>query len=83
MMKTRDNYSLRCSGHTYVTLSWNGKFIYCWDNDMYKMEDIVKAVEKRTQMPFGGIKKENPIYEWDGLRSRTGFKKAKDWMVEK
>ena len=84
-MKTRDSrYSLRCDGHTYVTLSWNGRFIYCWDNDMIIMENIIKAVEKRTQMPFESIRKENPdTCEWDGLRFRAGFKKARDWMVEK
>lgn len=84
-MKTRDDrYSLRCDGHTYITLSWNGRFIYCWDNDMYMMEDIIKAVEKRTQTPFESIRKENPdTYEWDGLKFRIGFKEARDWMVEK
>lgn len=27
-------YTIRCGGHNYITLEWNGKFIFCLDNDM-------------------------------------------------
>lgn len=74
-------YSLRCSGHTYVTLSWNGRFICCLDNDMLRMEEIIAAVEKRTRMKFEDIRRENSDnQDWDGLNFQTGYKKSSEWL---
>lgn len=74
-------YSLRCSDHTYVTLSWNGRFIFCLDNDMLRMEEIIAAVEKRTRMKFKDIRRESSDnQDWDGLKFQAGFKKASEWL---
>lgn len=76
-----NRYSLKCDGHTYVTLYWDGCFIFCLDNDMLRMEEIIAAVEKRTKMRFQDIRRENSNdQDWDGLRFQTGFKKASEWL---
>ncbi len=76
-----NRYSLKCDGHNYVTLSWDGRFIFCLDNDMLRMEDIIAAVEKRTKMRFQDIQRENSDDQaWDGLRFNSGFKKAAEWL---
>ena len=76
-----NRYSLRCDGHIYVTLSWDDRFIFCLDNDMLRMEEIIAAVEKRTKMRFQDIRRENSNdQDWDGLRCQTGFKKASEWL---
>lgn len=76
-----NRYSLRCNCHTYVTLSRDGRFIFCLDNDMLRMEDIIAAVEKRTKMRFQDIQRENSDDQaWDGLRFNSGFKKAAEWL---
>lgn len=76
-----EGYTLNCCGHNYVTLNWNGKFVNCFDNSLMRMEEIIEAVEKRTQMKFQHIPRENINDEdWDGLRFNSGFKKASEWL---
>lgn len=76
-----NRYSLRCDGHNYVTLSWDGRFIFCLDNSLFRMEQIIEAVEKRTNMRFQDVRREDSDdSSWDGLRFATGFKKASEWM---
>ena len=75
----KDNYTIRCTCHTYVTLEWNGNFIFCLDNDMMYMETIIEKVEKRTGMKFSEIPVEGNDQDFDGLRFLNGgFKKAHD-----
>ena len=77
-----NRYSLKCDGHNYVTLSWDGRFIFCLDNDLLRMEEIISAVEKRTRMRFQDIRRENSGDQaWDGLRFNSGFKKAAEWLL--
>ncbi len=75
----QNGYTIRCYCHTYVTLDWNGKFVYCGDNDMTYMEDIVEKIEKRTQMRFRDIPVKGSIQDFDGLRYlHGGFKKGRE-----
>ena len=75
----KDNYTIRCNCHTYVTLEWNGNFIFCLDNDMMYMETIIEKVEKRTGMKFSEIHVKGNDQDFDGLRFLNGgFKKAHD-----
>lgn len=72
-----DNYTIRCTCHTYVTLEWNDKFIFCLDNDMHYMEEIIERIEKRTGMKFREIPVKGNDRDFDGLRFLLGgFKKA-------
>jgi len=74
-----EGYSIKCKGHTYVSLFWEDKFIHCFDNDMEYMEDIIKAIEKRTRMTFKDIPIQGTKEDFNGLRFRVGgFKK--DWL---
>lgn len=31
-MSKKDEWTIRCSGHNYITLEWNEKFVFCLDN---------------------------------------------------
>ena len=70
-------YAIKCSGHNYVSLYWGDKFIHCYDNNLEYMEDIIAAIEKRTQMQFRDIPRMGDIRDFDGLRFLNGgFKKG-------
>lgn len=78
-----EGYSIKCTGHTYITLEWNDQFIKCYDNDMTYMEDIIEAIEKRTRMKFTDIPRKSDIQSFDGLRFlHGGFKKGADWLIQ-
>lgn len=73
----KDNYTIRCNCHTYVTLEWNDMFVFCLDNDMMYMEDIIEKIEKRTGQMFSQITRKGSIQDFDGLRFLNGgFKKG-------
>ena len=72
-------YTIRCGGHTYVTLEWNDKFIQCYDNDMMYAEDIILAVEKRTGMNFEGITVKGSKEDFRGLRFFNGGWQRNFW----
>lgn len=67
-----EGYSMKCGGHTYVSLFWNDKFIHCYDNDMTYMEDIISAIEKRTKQSFYSIPIIGNKDDFNGLRFRVG-----------
>ena len=74
-----DSYTIRCSSHTYITLEWNGRFLFCLDNDLHYMEEIIEKIEKRTGMKFREIPVKGKDQDFDGLRFLSGgFKKASD-----
>ena len=50
-----DGFTIRCGGHNYITLEWNGKFIFCLDNDLLYAEEMIHKIEKRTKMNFQDI----------------------------
>ena len=52
----KDNgFTIRCGCHTYITLEFDGKFVFCLDNDMMYAEEMIHRIEKRTQMNFQDI----------------------------
>lgn len=69
---TKCPWSMRCGSHTYITLYWNDKFIFCLDNDMHYMENIIEAIEKRTQMKFEEIPIIGSKEDFNGLRFLAG-----------
>ena len=69
---TKCPWSMRCGSHTYITLYWNDKFIFCLDNDMHYMENIIEAIEKRTQMKFNEIPIIGSKEDFNGLRFLAG-----------
>lgn len=73
----KDNYTIECYCHTYVTLKWNDQFVFCLDNDMMYMEEMIERIEKRTGQKFNTIKRKGSIQDFDGLRFLNGgFKKG-------
>ena len=55
-MSKKDEWTIRCSGHNYITLEWNEKFVFCLDNDMMYAEEMIYKIEKRTGVDFRNIK---------------------------
>ena len=51
----KTGFTIRCGGHTYITLEYDGKFIFCLDNDMMYAEEMIWRIEKRTRMNFQDI----------------------------
>lgn len=74
-----EEYTIRCSGHTYVTLEWNDKFLKCFDNDIMYAEDIILKVEKRTGMNFKDIPTKGNKEDFRGLRFFNGGWKRNFW----
>lgn len=67
-----NGFTIRCGCHTYITLEFDGKFVFCLDNDMMYAEEMIHRIEKRTQMNFQDI----PIKgcskdDFQGLRFST------------
>ena len=52
-MSKKDEWTIRCSGHNYITLEWNEKFVFCLDNDMMYAEEMIYKIEKDKQNPGG------------------------------
>lgn len=67
-------WTIRCNCHTYVTLEYEGKFVYCFDNDMMLMDKIIENIEKRTKKRFSEIAIKGSKEDFNGLRFSTGFK---------
>lgn len=74
-----DGYSIKCSGHHYVTLNWNDKFLFCFDNSTYYAEEIIYKIEKRTHMDFMDIPIDCDPSAFQGLRFFYGGWKRKFW----
>ena len=85
-------YLMECTCHNYISLYYNGKFIRCYDNslfrdnpneDEYYTEHIIAAIEKRTRKKITEIPIIGKIEDFDGLRFLYGgFKKGSDWLNE-
>ena len=69
-----EGWTIRCDHHTYVTLEYEGKFVYCYDNDIMKMDKIIESIEKRTKKRFSEIAIKGGKEDFNGLRFSTGFK---------
>lgn len=78
-MNKEIGYTLRCGCHNYVTLEYDGKLIFCLDNDMHYAEEIIYMVESRTNMRFIDIPIMGRAKDFDGLRFFNGGWKRKFW----
>lgn len=65
-------WSLRCGGHTYITLYYEGKFVHCYDNDITYMGSIIEQIEKRTKTKFENIPIHGKCEDFGGLRFAGG-----------
>lgn len=76
MMK---GYTIKCSGHNYITLEYDEKFIFCLDNDFLYAEEMIYRIEKRTQMNFQDIPIKGRKDDFSGLRFFRGGWKRNFW----
>lgn len=74
-----EGFTIKCTGHTYITLEWNDKFIFCLDNDMTYAEEMIFEIEKRTRMDFKDIPIKGRKDDFSGLRFFTGGWKRDFW----
>lgn len=84
-----DGWSMRCGCHNYITLYFNGKFVHCYDNDLfdenplrdeYYTEHIIASIERRTRKKITEIPIIGSIEDFDGMRFSTGFRKGCEWL---
>lgn len=78
-MSKKDEWTIRCSGHNYITLEWNEKFVFCLDNDMMYAEEMIYKIEKRTGVDFRNIKIKGQKEDFTGLRFFYGGWKRDFW----
>lgn len=74
-----NGYTIRCSSHTYITLEYDGKFIFCLDNDLMYAEEMIYEIEKRTRMNFQDIPVVGMKEDFRGLRFFNGGWKRDFW----
>jgi len=74
-----EGYSIRCGGHTYITLEYNDKFLICLDNDIMKAEEIIHYIQKRTGMKFQDIPIKGSKEDFTGLVFFNGGWKRDFW----
>lgn len=75
----REPYTIRCDAHTYITLKYDGKFIFCLDNDRMKAEEMIYEIEKRTKMNFQDIPIDGRKADFKGLVFSNGGWKRDFW----
>lgn len=75
-----DKYKIRCEGHNYVTLTRNGAFLRCFDNDMMWAEEIILKIEAFTGKDFKDIEIDGKPEDFEGLRFFNGGWKRKFWV---
>ena len=79
-MSTKDEWTMRRSGHNYITLEWNGRFVFCLDNDMMYAEEMIYKIGKRTGVRIlVMIKMEGHREDFTGLRFFNGGWKRDFW----
>ena len=74
-----DGYKIKCGSHTYVTLTYEDKFLSCLDNDIMFAEDIIINIEKRTKMKFKDIEICGDKEDFRGLVFYNGGWKRDFW----
>ena len=74
-----NGYTIRCGGHTYITLEWNDRFIFCLDNDLMKAEEMIYTIEKRTGLNFQDIPVKGSKDDFSGLSFFRGGWKRDFW----
>ena len=71
--------TIRCGGHKYITLEYDGKFIFCLDNDLIRTEEMIYLIEKRTGMNFKDIPIKGKKDDFNGLLFFNGGWKRDFW----
>lgn len=66
-----NEYKIKATCHTYVTLLLGDQFIHCYDNDFTKAEDIIDQIEKRTGKSISEIDIIGSVDDFDGFFWRT------------
>ncbi len=72
-------YTVECFSHNYITLEWNGEFIFCLDNCTMYAEEIIHRIEARTHMKFRDIPIKGRKDDFSGLTFFTGGWKRDFW----
>lgn len=72
-------YVIRCDLHKYITLEWNGNFIFCLDNDFHYAEEMIHDIEKKTGMNFQDIPIKGSKSDFSGLSFFNGGWKRDFW----
>lgn len=72
-------YTIRCDIHTYITLEYDGMFVFCLDNDMMYAEEMIHRIEKRTNMNIQDIPIKGHKDDFRGLRFFNGGWKRDFW----
>lgn len=72
-------YTIRCGGYKYITLEYDGKFIFCLDNDLIRAEEMIYLIEKRTGMNFKDIPINGKKDDFNGLSFFNGGWKRDFW----
>lgn len=72
-------YTMECKDHTYIQLYRDGKFIYCYDNDLMKAEEMIYKIEKRTGINFKDIPIKGSKEDFSGLVFSNGGWKRYIW----
>jgi hypothetical protein len=75
----KKGFTIRCSCHIYITLEYDGKFIFCLDNDCEYAEEMILKIEKRTRMNFQDIPIVGRKDDFQGLRFFNGGWKRDFW----
>ena len=79
MIIDKNEFTIRCSCHTYITLEFDGKFVICLDNDFLYAEEMIHTIEKRTRMNFQDIPIKGFKEDFQGLRFFKGGWKRDFW----
>ena len=72
-------YTIKCGGHNYITLEYDGKFIFCLDNDLMRAEEMIYLIEKRTRMNFKDITIKGQKDDFNGLLFFNGGWRRDFW----
>ena len=74
-----EGYSIRCSGHNYITLEHDDKFLMCLDNDLMKAEEMIHCIQKKAGMKFREIPINGSREDFNGLVFFNGGWKRDFW----
>lgn len=74
-----EKFTIRCGSHTYITIEYEGKFVYCLDNDIMYAEEMIYRIEKRTGINFRDIPIIGSEDDFAGLRFFNGGWKRDFW----
>lgn len=66
----KEPWAIEGQFHNYVTLTYDGRFIFCLDNSTMYAEEMIYRIEKRTGMKFRDIP---VIGDKDGFQGWTFF----------